>query len=735
MVIRDFVPLCLITMACLSCPSVVSADSERQCIAPVNGWVQLPVSGGGNITGVEIAPSDPNVWYAHVDVGGPYRSDDGGRTWRPLHQNMTLAMRAASADHVKNISIDPRDPDRIVMVAGDGWNPNGLPAGAYVSSDGGKSFHRTLKARFKGEGSHTKRLGRALSRHPTRPDELVAAADGDGIFLSVDGGDSWTACGGDGYFFSDIRHDLTSEDRIYASAPRHADRSGKTKSGFLRSDDGGRRWTAVAGAEAPDELVQIPGRRELLGVFALAGASEMRISADGGATWSGYSEGLPHASKNIAPTDDVLQAKFLAVAAGRDFYLAANWTGRMFRREPGEPRWTEIPMESLTLGAPEKQTAQLFDLRRKFRRCTCSITVDPHDERHFITTDWHQIWESKDGGRNWRTATDGIHPLVPFMVSCDPFSPQNILYGAADMGLYTSHDGGRTYTHSVAISGANSAAWSRRRKGRVYACGGKFECSVIISDDAGRCWRRSRHEGLPPLTSTKAGGYGVYTVAVDPSTDWVYVCVSGKVGPGKGGIYRSADGDVWHWFGKGLPVADRFYKSAEFEGNGGAGWMDFLVFSADGSAMTVGWHGGNAYYLDRNAGEWKRAAEEVAKCSLAADPFVPGRFLCLKTNRLLEYSDGGRQVSVLAGSAGLGFNIAFDRCTKGLVVANSSDRADICVSRDGGRHWSVLPYGASFLPTGNMCDLSVDRERLFVLTRGSGVWVRDLRVTLPSNQP
>ena len=48
-------------------------------------WQMFPVWGGGYIQNVEMSTSNPDVWYAYVDVCGPYRSDDAGLNWRPLH--------------------------------------------------------------------------------------------------------------------------------------------------------------------------------------------------------------------------------------------------------------------------------------------------------------------------------------------------------------------------------------------------------------------------------------------------------------------------------------------------------------------------------------------------------------------------------------------------------------------------------------------------------------------------
>jgi len=723
--------------------SILSATTRRVAIlaaccagavafAADCGWKVLPLAGGGNITGVEIAPSDPSVWYAHADVGGPWRSDDAGLTWRPLHGNMTAGMRLANADHVRNLSVDPGDPNRFVFVSG--WLCETTPAGAYVSNDGGRTFRRSLKAKFKGEGSRSKRLGRVLARNPLAPQELLAAAEGDGIFLSTDGGETWTPCGGDGFEFCDVLYDKTVPGRAFASASPSA--SPKTRAdirhGLLRSDDDGRSWTVLFEGDAPAEMAQIEGRGELLGIFDVNLEGEMkgssvRISRDGGETWTDWSEGLPRPTAATTNDGNDRPATFQALAAGPDCFLAANWSGRLFRRTPDMAAWVEIPVEGMTLGCPEKQTFLEEDVALKRRRCTCSITVDPRDPEHILTTDWYQIWESFDGGRNWRTATDGISPLVPFTVSLDPHSESNVVYGVADAGLFFSDNGGATFSTVRAISSPSSFAWSSRITGRIWVCGGKSGLEVAVSDDSGRTWRVSRREGLPERTDDPSRKHLAYTVAADPTTDFVYLCVGGEVGPGKGGIYRSPDGDVWEWSGAGLDASQRLYKNHEFSHGGRAGWPPQLVFSPDGSAMTCGPASGETYWLDKSVGEWRKVdgTFKDGQYTIAADPFAPGRFLLCGNGRILEFSEGGRTVRFLPGSEGLGPSLAFDAKTPGLVAAMTADGEDICISWDGGRHWGVLPGGMD-VPTGNTCALVLDRKRLFVLTRGSGVWARTI---------
>lgn len=702
--------------------SSLAADGE-------SGWQLLPIAGGGNMTGVEISPSDPNVWYSYADVGGPYRTDNAGKAWRPLHQNFTRAQRAVNADHVRGLSIDPANPDSFVLVAG--WYVDANPAGAYVSRDGGKSFRRTLKARFSGEGSMSKRYGRVLVRNPRRPSELLAASAGDGIFLSCDGGETWTPCGGDGYEFTDVFFDRTVPGRVYASAASTPSLRSSRKRGFFRSSDDGRSWTLVEGIEGPQEVSQIPGDSGIVGLFGRDFGTEVRCSTDGGNTWSDYRLGLPPMPDKAPSQWYRHPGEFLALTAARDRMILCEWDGSVYSRKRDDESWASVPIESLTQGNPvSEEYLTRNNLVLKSRCSTCSITVDPHDENHWVTTDWYDLWETHDGGRNWVTCIDTISDVVPFTVSCDPFSPDNIFYGLADQYPLVSHDGGKSFFgRDAGLGDATAFAWSVRRPGRAYAVGGKGACSVLITEDSGRTWRRSKYAGLGPSRWIKDEG-GIFEVAVDPKSDDVFICLGGPIAKGKGGVYRSTDGgDTWDWFSEGMDSIPSFFRGSEFSGGGCAGWPSPIVFSSDGSAMVAGASTQVTYYLDRGKDRWMKASRTFVgnRNTCIADPFAPGRFLVALDNGILEFQDGGRTCrGILPGSEGLGSALAVDPHRKGLVAAVTRDGEDICLSHDGGLHWNVLKDGMK-VPTGPNYRLVLDRGRLFVHTRGSGVWVRKVQ--------
>lgn len=136
-------------------------------------WHPAPIYGGGYFQNVITCPSATNVWYCYVDVGGPYRSDDAGTTWRPLHSNFSASDRHFQADHVRTMSVDPRDADSFVLCSG---NNAAAPAGVYVSTDGGRTFR---------DAPELKRFWRIAFDGAVK--DLAVASSGDGFYVSYDG--------------------------------------------------------------------------------------------------------------------------------------------------------------------------------------------------------------------------------------------------------------------------------------------------------------------------------------------------------------------------------------------------------------------------------------------------------------------------------------------------------------------------------------------------------------------
>src|SRR5439155_25839084 len=50
--------------------------------AEVIQWKSIGAGGGGNMVSAAVSPADPNIVLMGSDIGGIYRSGDGGATWQ-----------------------------------------------------------------------------------------------------------------------------------------------------------------------------------------------------------------------------------------------------------------------------------------------------------------------------------------------------------------------------------------------------------------------------------------------------------------------------------------------------------------------------------------------------------------------------------------------------------------------------------------------------------------------------
>ena len=166
--------------------------------APAYGaWHSSRIGGGGYILGTHFSPSDPLRMYANTDVGGAYRSDDGGRTWRML---LGAFPRREGVAEVRALSVDPRNADAVLAAVG-GAHAAGI--GIFRTADGGGTWTLAQETQFAGNGER-RWDGTALARNPRNPDHVLAAAVNDGVWRSVDGGRSWKPGGPRGLYPSDI---------------------------------------------------------------------------------------------------------------------------------------------------------------------------------------------------------------------------------------------------------------------------------------------------------------------------------------------------------------------------------------------------------------------------------------------------------------------------------------------------------------------------------------------------
>ncbi len=244
----------------------VPGEARTYYVAAASGGVWKSVDGGHSfkpifdeqpvsaIGALAVAPSDPNVLYVgtgeanlrgNVGAGdGIYRSVDGGRTWTHVWSQV---------GQIGKIVVDPRDAGvafAAVLGHAFGGNPE---RGVYRTRDGGRTWRQVLQKDADTGASdvaldpqNPNLVFAGLWQVRRYPWDIQSGGPGSGLYMSRDGGDSWTRLTGKGLpdgIWGKVGVAVAPSDgrRVYALIEA-------AEGGLFRSDDGGESWTRASGA-------------------------------------------------------------------------------------------------------------------------------------------------------------------------------------------------------------------------------------------------------------------------------------------------------------------------------------------------------------------------------------------------------------------------------------------------------------------------------------------------------
>jgi photosystem II stability/assembly factor-like uncharacterized protein len=203
----------------------------------------------GRISDVLIHPADENLWYAAAGSGGVWKTVNAGTTWTPVFDD-------ESSYSIGTLAADPNNPNVIWVGTGEdnGGRHVGYGDGIYRTDDGGKTWQNMGLE----DSQHISRI--IVSAEDSNVIYVAAQgplwnSGGDrGFFKSSDGGKSWKKTLGDDEWtgVTDIVVDPRDPNRVYAATWQHhrnvaAYMGGGPNSGIHRSDDGGETWKKLSG--------------------------------------------------------------------------------------------------------------------------------------------------------------------------------------------------------------------------------------------------------------------------------------------------------------------------------------------------------------------------------------------------------------------------------------------------------------------------------------------------------
>jgi len=416
---------------------------------------------------------------------------------------------------VTAMAIDPRDADRIWLGTSDGQ--------IFRSTDGGAVWKR-IRPGIKSPGFvitvilfDSEKAGVIYAGLKPLLD-LTEEANGGGVFISENGGESWSMQ--DGMRGRSVRNmaQSTKDPNVLVAAARD---------GIYRTGDRGQTWERITPANDP----------ELKGFHSVAidprDANVIYVgthhlpwkTTDAGKTWK------LAASKEKGMIDDSDIFAIHIDASDPDTVLMSACSG-IYRSRNASETWTKIQ------GIP-------YTSRR-----THVIYQHPTKPEVIFAGTTEGLWVSTNNGKpeSWRRMTS--LRMVINSIAIHPDRPDRVLLGTDDNGVLISVDGGEGYESSNAgfiNRQVRAVVADRVEKGRVYAgvIFDRVNGGLFISEDGGITWNQSMSGmGVRDV-------YSIYQSDSDPAT--IYAGTNH-------GLFRSDDrGLIW----KLVKKEDREEQSAE----------------------------------------------------------------------------------------------------------------------------------------------------------------------------
>jgi len=253
---------------------------------------------------IEPSLADPNVVYAGIEDAALFKSIDCGESWQELsglrgHGTGPKWQPGAGGMCLHTVLLDPSNPDRIYIAIS--------AAGAFRTDDGGKTWkpiNKGLVSPFMPDpNAEIGHCVHHVALHPSRPNTLFMQKHWD-VMRSDDAGDSWHEVSGnlptDFGFAIDVH--AHEPETIYVvpikSDSLHYPIDGKLQ--VYRSRTGGNEWEALTRG-LPQQDCYVNVLRDAMavdclddcGIYFGTTGGQVYCSPDGGDTWRTIAENLP----------------------------------------------------------------------------------------------------------------------------------------------------------------------------------------------------------------------------------------------------------------------------------------------------------------------------------------------------------------------------------------------------------------------------------------------------------
>jgi photosystem II stability/assembly factor-like uncharacterized protein len=717
----------MLVMGCLAC--VTHAASSGPAPAGISGdlrWRMIGPFRGGRTRSVAGVPSQLNVFYVGAVNGGVWKTEDAGRTWKPIFEDQPTQSIGA-------IAVAPSDANVI-----------------YAAS---------------GEGLH-------------RPDLSV----GDGIYRSNDAGRSWTHLGlADGQQIPELAIDAHNPNRLFAAVLGHP-YGPNAQRGVFRSLDGGVMWQKVlykdedTGASAviidpsnPD-IVYAALWQSRLGPwedkneFQGTGGGLFK-SIDGGNTWKSLTNGFPKglSQVNIAIAPSSPHRLYAEVGTDEPGEYSSSTGLGLYRSDDAGESWVRIttdPRAALRIGGGDLPVVRVDPSNADVVYSAGIVTVksidggktwlslrgapggddyqnlwiSPNDSRVIALVSDQGAVISVNGGQSWSSWFNQPTAQL-YHVSVTPTFPYRVCAGQQESGslcIESRGNDGQITTrdwHPVGVIEYGYVAPDPLDPDVIYGAG-RTEVSRYH-------WSTGQAQNVTPVPVKDPGVRADRTEPllfspIDPHT--LYYAANK--------IYKTTDGGmVWQTISPdltrespGLPSSVGKLHSKGNESQRGAVYA-LAASPRSGGVLWAGTDDGLVWRTEDGGEHWSNVTPAAmtpwSKVTQIEASHFDAEVAYVTASRLrvddlqpyiFRTRDGGKTWQSIGG--GLPQSpvnaVREDTERKGLLFA--ATETAVWMSSDDGEHWDSLQLN---LPHTSMRDLLIHDHDLILATHGRSIWILD----------
>lgn len=521
-------------------------------------WKHSYNGGGGFIPGIFQDVQQPEILYARSDVGGVFKSVDGGKAWHEINNGCNRYHQ----HQVRSFAISKHNPNVLFRCSGslNDWHVYG---DIMKSKDGGKSWYVVNdSANFFGNGGE-RHNGELIDVSPFDSLSVVSGSFSEGVFISHNEGETWHSAGLKGYPIGFVKYHPTVRGLIYAgthkkfSQSEFLNLSGKIndfKGRLFCSSDNGKNWKLLIESEN-DDFQHIAFDYQNPEIIYTVSNDVVNKSTDGGKTFKVVLSGvkaLYGRGMAFVYTHPLLPGKVFS--SHKTPAIDANIPDLpiMVSDNKGE-NWRYL--NNYTFSDIKDVPAYVKNLKIAGSGIA-KFMIDIQDTNKMFYSQWWGVCRSEDGGKTWSANHfTGITNTCIENVKVDPLTPAKSFFTCADVAGFCSVDNGKNYTaldrpNDEFIHSGTAFAPSRHKKDLIVSGitswpKSQHGSAFIRSENGGKKFEIAQKLEPGQFVQTIKESYQV------PGTFFAFV--DGIVAKGAG-IFKSTDcGNSWKQISSPFP--------------------------------------------------------------------------------------------------------------------------------------------------------------------------------------